>query len=81
MIKITFEVSTYPWECDCCGNGEHYKIYIPEMGKTYSRNDQFGGKLNKEHDDFPDFVNYESEWTYILDAFINNGYEVTCRKV
>lgn len=81
MKNITFKVSTYEWECDCCGSGEHYKIHVPELNKTFSRNDQFGGKLNKEHDDFPEFVKYESEWTYVLSAYVDNGYEVTVRKI
>lgn len=75
--KITIEVTEYPWECECCGSGDHYKIHIPEWNETYSENDQFGGKLDPEHDDFPEFVKYTIDPGYVISAFIKEGYEVT----
>lgn len=71
------KVWTSSWECDCCGSGDHYMIEIPELGKTFSRNDQFGDKLQEEHDDFPEFVRYETDVGEVIYAFEQEGYTVT----
>lgn len=77
MKKITCNVELYDWECECCGNGEHFEITIPELNLILSQNDQFGGKLNEEHDDFPEFVEYAMDPGYVINSFEKQGYEVT----
>lgn len=74
--EITLDVTTYYWECECCGSGEHYEITTSE-GKTYSHNDQFGGKLREQDDDLPDFVEYDMDPYYVAEDFIKAGYKVT----
>lgn len=74
-MKITMKVSLYDWSCDCCGSGEHYKIEIPELNLTYSENGQFGGKLNKDHNDIPG-GEYWYCWERCKRYYEKNGYEV-----
>lgn len=75
---VDIDIEKYQWECDCCGNGDHVRISWAVDGKktVYSRNDQFGGPLNKETDlefDFP--CDYATEFAEGIKAgLISAGY-------
>lgn len=74
--NISMLIDLVDWSCECCGAGEHFTVTIPELDLIYSRNDQFGGKLNKDHNDFPEGENWYS-WTCCLDYYLKQDYTVT----
>jgi len=62
MSNYTISVATTNWYCECCGYGTHFAIHLYEEGKhvwSTSRDDQFGGVLDKEADEDLDLNRWE----------------------
>jgi hypothetical protein len=84
--KVDIQLKTIPWDCACCGNGYHVSVEITHKGKTttYSKDDQFGGVLNKGTDlelsELTNGVSYiENMYEFLLgykEALEGFGYEV-----
>ena len=76
--------TTFPWECDCCGWGQHVAIGVYEniFDDNFiiwrgSKNDQFGGPLNVGDETIRIYSDVDDYLEGMKTAFELLGHKVT----
>lgn len=81
MKELKILCATFPWECECCGLGEHVAVSVYEGTGSIlwrgSKNDQFGGPLNEGDNALGLFYDVDDYLKGMRDAFEIQGYKVT----